>query len=253
MFYSDITAISTSAANKAEVCNKQPGKYLVRSVVAGFYIVVATILSNVSAAVLYPEYPGVAKLLGGFLFSTAIILIVFIGGELFTGNNLTMAIGVYNGSCSLKDLGKVWLFSYLGNFIGAVFLSAIFVASGASRGALTKYYESIIFSKLELTPMELLLRGVLCNFLVCLAVWIGVRMTTESGKIMVMSLVIMTFVTTGFEHCIANMAIFSISEMMLGGLDMMLILKNMFFVTIGNILGGSVLLGLPLKLMSGEK
>ena len=127
------------------------------------------------------------------------------------------------------------------------------MASGASRGVLTEYYESFIFAKLELTPIELLLRGVLCNFLVCLAVWIGVRMKTESGKIMVMSLVIMAFVTTGFEHCIANMAIFSISGMMVDGLDIMLILKNMLFVTIGNILGGSVLLGLPLKLMSGEK
>ncbi|MDD6305553.1 MAG: formate/nitrite transporter family protein [Clostridiales bacterium] len=253
MLNSDITAISKSAANKAEVCSQHMGKYMMRSIVAGFYIVVATILSNVSAAVLYPTYPELAKLLGGFLFSIAIILIVFIGGELFTGNNLTMAIGVYNRSCSIKDLGKVWFLSYLGNFIGAFFLSAIFVASGASRGVLTEYYESFIFAKLELTPIELLLRGVLCNFLVCLAVWIGVRMKTESGKIMVMSLVIMAFVTTGFEHCIANMAIFSISGMMVDGLDIMLILKNMLFVTIGNILGGSVLLGLPLKLMSGEK
>lgn len=253
MFISDITTISTSAANKAEVCNRQIGKYMMRSVVAGFYIVVATILSNVSAALLYQEYPGLAKLLGGFLFSTAIILIVFVGGELFTGNNLTMAVGVYNGSCSIKELGKVWIFSYLGNFIGAFLLSAIFVASGASRGILTEYYESFVFSKLELTSLELLLRGVMCNFLVCLAVWIGVRMKSESGKIMVMSMVIMAFVVTGFEHCIANMAIFSISGMILDGLDMALVMKSMFFVTIGNILGGGVLLALPLKLMSGEK
>lgn len=101
--------------------------------------------------------------------------------------------------------------------------------------------------------MELLLRGILCNFLVCLAVFTGTRMKTESGKLIVMFCIIMTFVIAGFEHCIANMGTFTVGYLLLGGLDLALIAKSMFFVTLGNIIGGAVLLGLPLKLMSTDK
>lgn len=253
MYTSDMTKIAETAKNKAEICNKKLGKFFIRSIMAGFYIVVATILSNVSAAVLFPTYPQFGKLIGAFLFSIAIVLIVFIGGELFTGNNMTMALGVYNKSCRVRDLIKVWVISYIGNFIGAFLLSAIFVGSGASKQILIDYYNSFINGKLTASPLELLLRGILCNFMVCLAVWTGTRMKSESGKLVVMFCVIMTFVVAGFEHCIANMGTFSIGYMILGGLDMALVAKSMFFVTTGNILGGAVLLALPLKLMSDDK
>lgn len=114
------------AKNKAELCNNHFGKYFMRAVMAGFYIVVATILSNVSAAVLYSTYPQFGKLLGAFLFSLAIVLVVFLNGELFTGNNFVMAVGVYNKTVSVKDMVKVWVVSYVGNFVGAFLLSAMF-------------------------------------------------------------------------------------------------------------------------------
>lgn len=253
MFTNDVTTVAGAAANKSYICNKYPAKFFIRAIMAGFYIVVATILSNVTAAVLYPTYPQFAKLAGAFLFSIAIILIVFIGGELFTGNNMTMAMGVYNKSCSVTDMVKVWFMSYIGNFVGAFVMSALFVGSGASKQIMTDYYSSIIPSKLSAAPFELLLRGVLCNFMVCLAVWTATRMKTESGKLIVMFCVIMAFVVAGFEHCIANMGTFSIAYMLLGGLDMALVAKSMIFVTIGNIFGGAVLLALPLKLMSADR
>jgi len=253
MLTSDINAISNAAVNKADVCNNQFGKYLVRSIMAGFYIVVATILSHVTAAVLFPTFPQFGKVLSSLLFSIAIVLIVFIGGELFTGNNLTMAIGYYNSRCSFWDMCKVWLSSYVGNFLGAFFFSFIFVRSGASRAILTDYYSSFIYGKIELTPAEMVLRGILCNFMVCLAVWTGTRMKTESGKLVVMFCVIMAFVEAGFEHCIANMSSFTIGYMLMGDLDLAGIFRSMFFVTIGNMLGGAVLLALPLYLMSWDK
>ena len=253
MLTKDVEILAGAAAGKASVCSNNPGKFFIRSVMAGFFIVVATILSNVSAAVLYSTYPQFGRLLGAFLFSIAIILIVFIGGELFTGNNMTMAMGAYNGSCSWKDVLKVWIVSYIGNFVGAFILSAIFVGSGASRQILIEYYNSFIDAKLAAAPMQLFLRGVLCNFMVCLAVLTGTRMKSESGKLIVMFCVIMAFVVSGFEHCIANMGTFSIAYLLYGGLDMALVAKSMFFVTLGNIVGGAVLLAAPLKLMSTDK
>lgn len=253
MYTSDINTAAGAAANKAEICNKHLGKFFIRSIMAGFYIIVAVLLSNVTAAVLYPTYPQFGRILSAFLFSIAIVLIVFIGGELFTGNNMTMALGVYHKSVSVKDMLKVWVFSYIGNFVGTFLLSAIFVFSGSSRDIMKEYFQSFIDGKLAIPAAELVLRGILCNFMVCLAVWTGTRMKTESGKLVVMFCVIMTFVVCGFEHCIANMGTFSIAWLLLDNVSLSLIGRSMFFVTLGNILGGAVLLALPLKLMSDEK
>lgn len=249
----DMDTISTAAENKAEVCNRHLPIFFMRAIMAGFFIVVAVCLSNITAAVLFPKYPEIAKVLGAFLFSIAIILIVFIGGELFTGNNMTMALGVYNKRCRVRDMLKVWGISYVGNFIGACILSLIFVGSGSAKTAMTAYYNNIIPAKLSATPTELLLRGILCNFLVCLAVWTGTRMKTESGKLIVMFCIIMTFVIAGFEHCIANMSIFTLAAFFCDSVNWISVLQNMIIVTIGNMLGGAVLLALPLKLMSYDK
>lgn len=253
MYKSELDAIANNAVAKYETLSTKPSKYFMRSIVAGFFIVVATILSNVSAAVLYPTYPEFAKLIGAFLFPIAIILIVFIGGDLFTGNNMTMAIGVYQKRCSWKQAGLIWIASYIGNFIGCFLFAYIFIKSNASQAVLENYYNAIILPKLELTPVEMVLRGTLCNFMVCLAVFTATRMKTESGKLVVMFMVIMAFVVAGFEHSIANMGTFSIAYFICDGLPMDLVLKSMFFVTIGNIIGGAFLLGWPLKVMSADE
>ena len=92
MLTKDVETMAGAAQGKADICEHYPVKFFIRAIMAGFFIVVATILSNVSAAVLYSTYPQFGKLLGAFLFSIAIVLIVFIGGELFTGNNMTMSL-----------------------------------------------------------------------------------------------------------------------------------------------------------------
>lgn len=253
MVNSDVETMSNAAAYKADLCKNHFGKYFMRAIIAGFFIVVAVILSNVTAAVVFPVSPQGAKALGALLFSLAIILVVLIGGELFTGNNMTMAMGVYNKKCTCADMVKVWVVSYLGNLVGTVSLSALFVWSGVSKKILTDYFNTFIDAKLAIDPLEMVLRGIMCNFLVCLAVYTGTRLKTECGKIIIMMLVIMTFVIAGFEHCVANMSIFSVAAFLNGGIDILLVLKSMLFVTIGNIIGGAVLLALPLKLASAEK
>ena len=160
MLLTDVAKVAEAAKNKAELCNNHFGKYFMRAVMAGFYIVVATILSNVSAAVLYSTYPQFGKLLGAFLFSLAIVLVVFLNGELFTGNNFVMAVGVYNKTVSVKDMVKVWVVSYVGNFVGAILLSAMFVYSKASHAIMVDYYNSFIYSKISAGVPELLLNGI---------------------------------------------------------------------------------------------
>ena len=142
MPYDDVQKFSEAAVNKAKLLKEQPGKYFLRSVMAGFFIVVAMIFSNVVGNVFQGSDPAWGKLLGGIVFAIAVLLIVFIGAELFTGNNLVMAFGAFDKKVSWTQVGKVWLVSYIGNFVGCLILSVIFVLAGASGTA--DYYAGFI-------------------------------------------------------------------------------------------------------------
>lgn len=248
MYEKELESFAESAKSKYDLAKNSPWRYLVMAIIAGFFIVVATILSNVTAAVFYKTSPETAKFMGALLFSIAIVLIVFIGGELFTGNNMTMAIGIYNKKVNTGNACRVWLMSYIGNFIGAFILGSLFVLSGCCHDLLKEYYTAIIPGKLNLDPLTLFIRGILCNYLVCLAVFVGKKMASESGKLVVMFCVITTFVISGFEHCIANMGTFTIAALILGNLSAQQLLLSFIFVTLGNIVGGAILFALPLKL-----
>ncbi len=233
------------------ICRKNsPLRYMTSAIIAGFFIVVAIILSNITAAVFYKSSPELSKFLGSILFPIAIILIVFVGGDLFTGNNMTMAFGLYNNKVKFSSALRVCIMSYIGNFIGTFILGGLLVLSGCASEVLTDYYSAIIPGKLELDPLTLFIRGVLCNYLVCLAVFIGTRMKTESGKLVVMFCIITAFVIAGFEHCIANMGIFTIAAFLLGGLPTQEVINNFIFVTLGNIFGGTILFALPLQIVT---
>ena len=224
MPYDDVQKFSEAAVNKAKLLKEQPGKYFLRSVMAGFFIVVAMIFSNVVGNVFQGSDPAWGKLLGGIVFAIAVLLIVFIGAELFTGNNLVMAFGAFDKKVSWTQVGKVWLVSYIGNFVGCLILSVIFV------------------------------RAILCNFFVCLAVACGMKCKNEVAKFFMIILCISGFVVAGFEHCIANMATFVTAALLVpGGISLTAALKSMVIVTIGNMIGGGLLLAWPLRMMSADK
>lgn len=252
MYKSDVKVIADSAVVKYELSKNDPKKYFLRAVIAGFFLVVAIILSYVSSALFHDTNPAAGKILCGFLFPTAIILILFIGGELFTGNNMTMSVGVFEKRLTWKMAARVWVLSYIGNFVGSVLLGFLFAKSGASKEVLSVYLKEVVTAKLSIPAYQMVLRGILCNFMVCIAVVVCAKMKTEIGKLFVMTLVIMSFIVAGFEHSIANMGSFSIAYFLLGGLPMKLVLKSMFFVTIGNMIGGGLLLGWPISAMAME-
>ena len=146
MPYDDVQKFSEAAVNKAKLLKEQPGKYFLRSVMAGFFIVVAMIFSNVVGNVFQGSDPAWGKLLGGIVFAIAVLLIVFIGAELFTGNNLVMAFGAFDKKVSWTQVGKVWLVSYIGNFVGCLILSVIFVLAGVLYSL---NYSSLVAKKFD--------------------------------------------------------------------------------------------------------
>lgn len=252
MTRSEVHNIALVAQRKQELCAKKPARYLTRSAVAGFYIFVGTLISNLSAAWFFVDQPGVAKLLGSFSFATALILIVLLGSELFTGSNLVMGIGLYEGTVHPTQAIRLWITCWVGNLLGILLLALLFVGSGASQELLSSYLALTVPGKFSGAWYELILKGALCNFCVCLGVLAGLKMKTEGGKIAVIFLVIATFILSGFEHSIANMATFSLYYLLCDGSvqTLGLIMNSMLWVTIGNLLGGAVLLGLPVWYMA---
>lgn len=121
-------------------------------------------------------------------------------------------------------------------------LALIVFLSGASIDTIRHYIEVVVEGKLHLSVSQLILRGILCNFIVCLGYLTGIKMKTESGKLIMMFFCVFAFIIAGFEHSVANMGVFSIGYFALGGLPMGLVLRNLLWVTIGNIIGGGVLL-----------
>ena len=185
------------------------------------------------------------KIAGACIFTAGLAMVVVAGSELFTGNNL-MVMALFKRKIKLHQLLKNWLFVFLGNFIGALFVVTVAVISGA----FDQIPDTIIATataKVNLGFFEALLKGTMCNFLVCIAVWMATAATTVTGKIAAIFLPIMLFVLCGFEHSIANM--FYIPAGILTGAIhgfatptiTEFLLNNLLPVTIGNIIGGAIL------------
>lgn len=251
MNYEDVEKISNAAKGKISLLNQDFFKYFVRAVMAGFFIVVAMIFSNVVGSVFSKTMPEWGKFLGAVVFAIAVLLISFVGGELFTGNNMVMAFGAYDKKVTWGQAGKVWVVSYIGNFVGCLILALIFVGAGASGTA--DYFAGFINNKLSIPMGEMFFRAVLCNFFVCLGVLCGMKLKSEAGRFLMITMCISGFVVSGFEHCIANMGIFTAAFCLVPGLSLGAMAKSMLIVTLGNMIGGAVLLAWPLRKMSADK
>lgn len=184
------------------------------------------------------EPTGPAKLLGGLVFSLGLILCVVGGAELFTGNAL-MVMAAVDRKITLPALLRNWGIVYLGNLIGAVGLAVAFSQSGLLSAPFGEMAGKVALGKVSLSPWAMLVKGALCNALVCLAVWLTFSARDTTGKILAILWPISSFVLLGMEHSIANM--FLIPLGMFSGAEVSVAagLQNLFWVTLGNIAGGA--------------
>ena len=189
---------------------------------------------------------GPGRLLGGIVFSLGLILVVVAGAELFTGNNL-IVMAWAGRKISGLDMLRNWTLVYVGNLIGAI-ATALFVDwSGTldmGNGAVSRTALSIAQAKVSLPFDQALIRGILCNALVCMAVWLSYAARHVAGKILAIVFPISAFVALGFEHSIANMYFIPLGMLIGDTITIGQLLGNLVPVTIGNIIGGSVLVGL---------
>jgi formate/nitrite transporter len=203
---------------------------------------------------------GITKILAGAAFSVGLMLVVIAGAELFTGNNL-MISSVLSREITFNTMLKRWGIVFVANFVGSIVVALVFYFSGlwkTSDGALGAAAVKIAYTKVSLSFGEALWRGIGCNWLVCLAVWMALAARQTIGKIFAIFFPIMAFVAIGFEHSVANMyfiptGIFLINGAKLPGLEALdpnflgwfnFLWRNLLPVTLGNIIGGGVFVGM---------
>ncbi|MBA4343384.1 MAG: formate transporter FocA [Methylibium sp.] len=188
----------------------------------------------------------ISRLLGGLVFSLGLVLVSIAGAELFTGNNL-IAMAWASGRVSTAELLRNWALVCLANFAGAAGLALLVWLSG--HGALNggRVGETVIriaSVKAQLSLTEAFFRGVLCNVLVCMAVWMTLAGRSVTDKVLAIVFPITAFVAAGFEHSIANMYFFPLAMLLGAPLSIGDMLANLAPVIAGNIVGGSVLVAL---------
>ena len=233
----------------------------VLGILAGAYIGFGGLLSTTVTFDMAAKWGvGFTKILGGAAFSVGLMLVVIAGAELFTGNNL-MVSSVMMKEITFSTMVKRWGIVFLANFIGSIITALVFYFSGLWKtgdGALGAAAVKIAYNKVALSFGEALWRGIGCNWLVCLAVWMALAARQIIGKIFAIFFPIMAFVAIGFEHSVANMYFIPTGILLMNGAGFTsvpgvdpnilgwinFLWRNLLPVTIGNIIGGAVFVGM---------
>lgn len=240
--YSETIATLTKLADaKAAAMQRSPAGFFVASMLAGAYIGIGILLIFTLGSDVPPPF---RKLVMGATFGIALTLVVIAGGELFTGYAMLMPLRHWRGGSRLRELAAAWASTWTGNLAGALALVALFVLGGG--GGLLSSPDTLVMSvaaaKMNATASALVARGVLCNWLVCLAIWMAARVGSESAKCIVVWWCLFAFIACGFEHSVANMTVFGLAlagnhpdTVSLAGAAW-----NLAWVTLGNAIGGGL-------------
>ncbi|AUR08600.1 formate/nitrite transporter family protein [Phaeobacter inhibens] len=246
MTYSDtVLGFAQLAQKKSQSLRTDPPAFLILALKAGAFVGAGILLIfSVGQGVEGALRPIVM----GASFGIALTLVVFAGAELFTGHTMYMMHGLLTGTSSLKDLACCWAASWSGNLVGAILLAALFVIGGG--GLILGAGEDALLYKVAAKKMhgsapQLFAKAVLCNWLVCLALWCAARSKDDVTKCIVIFWCLYAFIAAGFEHSVANMTVFSVAllsdhpeSISLAGAA-----HNLTFVTLGNAFAGAGIMG----------
>ncbi|MFO1121808.1 MAG: formate/nitrite transporter family protein [Hyphomicrobiales bacterium] len=207
------------------------------SLLAGAFIGLGAAAYTAVMAGVDPAF-GPYRFLGGIVFSLGLVLVIVAGAELFTGNAL-IVMACVDRRISLFSLLRNWAFTLTGNALGALAMVGLMVGSGLLKGAVADVVVRVAEAKTSLGWLEALSRGILCNMLVCLAVWLTFAARDVTGKILAILLPISAFVLLGFEHSIANFYLIPAGWVAGAKIGWSGFLGNLIPVTIGNVIGGA--------------
>lgn len=257
MYRETINNMNNQAANKLGLFNDSRMRYLVASILAGAYIGVGAIILFFMGGPLYAADSPYLNLITGITFGVALAIVIWGGSELFTGNVMTLTFSSLSKVTTWKETTVLLIWCYAGNLIGAVLFSYLIFYSGILADIeMDGFTVTTAVDKMGDGFVPLLIQGILCNWLVCLAIWTSARAKDDMAKLALVFALIFAFVATGFEHSIANMSILTmallhtdVEAITIGGF-----IHNLIPVSIGNIIGGGLFVaGVYFYLSNGKK
>ena len=245
MFTETLDFLIGAAQKKAKFINESKGRYLLASAYAGLFVGLGILLIMVIGGIGTAAGSPFTKVIMGASFGIALSLVIMAGSELFTGNNMIMMAGSLDKKVSWKDSIAIWIYSYIGNFIGSFFIGYLFFMTNIAGSATGDFILKVAGSKMNDAFMPLFFKGIICNMLVCLAVLCSLKLKSESGKLIMIFWCLFAFITIGAEHSIANMTIFAMAlfQPHPETVSIMGMINNLIPVTLGNFVGGGVILG----------
>lgn len=251
---SETLAYQRAAARAKVESTRRPVAYAVQSMMAGAYIGIAVVLMVSAAGPFLDQGSAATKLVSGLVFGIALTLVVVAGGELCTSNMMTLTQGAVGRSVRWGQGAATLAFSLVGNMAGAFVFAGLVRASGVLGGDTPggAMVSSMLAAKAHESTAELFFRGVLCNVLVCLAIWSCARLTSEGARLVVIFWCLLAFITSGFEHVVANMTTYALG--IIGGdpeATWGQFARNMAAVGLGNLVGGAVVVGLGYAVVAG--
>ena len=252
MYNETIDYFSSLATKKLSFLKSTPIAFFVGAMMAGAYVGLGIILIF---SVANQVDPSIQKLVMGLAFGIALSLVVFAGAELFTGHTMYMVFGWLSKTTGFKDLVYMWSVVWLFNLIGAVGLSYLyFVGGGPLVAGDNALLLKVASYKMNSPVAELVARAVLCNWLVCLALWVSARTKNDAAKCILIFWCLFGFIASGYEHSVANMTVFSLALLSEHSdkLSLVGMFYNLFWVSLGNIFGGAVFMALGYWTASGK-
>ncbi|WP_424445885.1 formate/nitrite transporter family protein [Microbacterium sp. CH-015] len=249
-----LDAQASAAVHKVQAL-RHPGRFLVSGMLAGAYIGVGVVLMVSTAGPLAAAGDGLAKLVAGLVFGVALTLVVFAGADLLTSAMMILPQGALMRAIGpWRALGALAA-TFVANLVGALVFAALIVASGVlhANAPAGTMIADMLAAKAEEEPLQLFVRGILCNLLVCLAIWMCARVRSDVAKILLIFAAILAFISSGFEHVVANMTTYGIG-LFTGdpNATLGLFASNMLWVGLGNLVGGGVIVGLGYWIIGGS-
>ncbi|WP_051304610.1 formate/nitrite transporter family protein [Chitinilyticum litopenaei] len=233
-----------SGLTKLTLLQTDPLRYTLRSLLAGMYL---TITVFTYWALMHNLHDGpYGKVLASAFFGVGLTIIVFTNAELFTSNTMYMTVSTSEGKTGWKETLFLWAVCYAGNLAGALLVAGLLLGAGAIAALPPEHaLHAGAAHKVHQSAQVIFFKGILANWVVCLAVRLALRCKEDVAKIMVIIPVVFIFLYLGFEHSIANMGTFAISLLGNGAIAYGEAGHNLLWSTLGNIVGGALFLGLP--------
>lgn len=255
MYKDVIDSLVHSSEAKIGLFNKSKPRYMMSAMLGSLYVSLGIMLIYSIGAIMKHGGSSEYKIVMGLCFGVALSLVIMAGGDLFTSNAMIMSFGALEKAITWADAAKIWFASWVGNIIGGVIGAVLFVQAGLATGYVGEFIVENVAIKMNTPFMPLLIKGILCNILVCLAAWMSYKLKEETAKILMIFWCLFTFITAGFEHSVANMGFLAMG-LLIPHPETVSILGyayNILVVSLGNFIGGVVFLTLPYYYISKDK